>query len=71
MCKRAIKRGANDYLLRIVNPTWLHPPKNETTFFTRVTPVEMLSELTTEAKITLQVGFYRYNSISSTQKFDK
>ena len=41
--KRAIERGANDYLLRLVDPTCLRPLKNETTFFTRVTPVEMLS----------------------------
>ena len=44
--KRAIKRGANDYLLRIVDPTWLDPLKKKTTFFTRVTPIEMLAELT-------------------------
>ena len=46
MRKRAIKRGSNNYLLRIVDPTWLRPLKKKTTFFTRVTPVEMLSELT-------------------------
>ena len=45
-CKRAIERGANDYLLRLVDPTWLCPLKNETTFFTRVTPIDMLSKLT-------------------------
>ena len=44
--KRAIERGANNYLLNLVDPTWLRPLKNETTFFTRVTPVKMLSELT-------------------------
>ena len=44
--KRAIKRGTNNYLLRLVNPTWLRPLKNETTFFTRVTLVDILSELT-------------------------
>ena len=44
--KCAIERGANDYLLRLVNLNWLRPLKNETTFFTRVTPVEMLSERT-------------------------
>ena len=44
--KRAIERGANDYLLRIVDLTWLRLLKNETTFFTRVTPVDMLSVLT-------------------------
>ena len=44
--KRAIERGANDYLLRLVDPTWLRPLKNEITFFARVTPVKMLSELT-------------------------
>ena len=44
--KRAINRSANNYLLRLVDPTWLRPLKNETTFFTRVTPVDMLSELT-------------------------
>ena len=48
MRKRAIERGANDYLLMLVDPTWLRPLKNETTFFTRVTLVEMLSELTKE-----------------------
>ena len=37
--KRTIERGANNCLLRIVDPTWLCPLKNETTFFTRVTPV--------------------------------
>ena len=44
--KRAIKCSANDYLLRLVDPTWLRLLKNDTTFFTRVTPVEILSELT-------------------------
>ena len=45
-CKRAIERGANNYLLRLVTLTWLRLLKNETTFFTRVTLVEMLSEIT-------------------------
>ena len=44
--KRDIERGTNDYLLRLIDLTWIRPLKNETTFFTRVTPVEMLSELT-------------------------
>ena len=44
--KCTIERGANDYLLRLVNPTWLCPLKNETTFFTKVTPIEILAELT-------------------------
>ena len=44
--KRAIKRGANDYLLSLVNLNWIRPLINETTFFTRVTPVEMFSKLT-------------------------
>ena len=44
--KRVIKSGANDYLLNIVNLTWLHPIKNETTFFIRVTPIDMLAKLT-------------------------
>ena len=44
--KCAIKRGTNDYLLRLVKPTWLCPLKNETTFFTRVTPINMLAKLT-------------------------
>ena len=44
--KRAIERGANNYLFRLVDPTWLRPLKNETNFFTRVTPVKMLSDLT-------------------------
>ena len=44
--KRTIERGANNCLLRIVDPTWLCPLKNETTFFTRVTLVEMLSDPT-------------------------
>ena len=44
--KRATKRGANNYLLRLVDPTWIRPLKNETTFFTRVKMVEMISDLT-------------------------
>ena len=44
--KRAIERVTNNYLLKIVDPTWLRPLKNETTFFTRVTPIEMLANLT-------------------------
>ena len=44
--KHAIERGANNYLLKIVDPTWLRPLKNETTFFTRLTPIKMLDELT-------------------------
>ena len=43
--KRATERGANDYLLRIVDPTWLRPLKNETTFFTRVMTIKMLAKL--------------------------
>ena len=46
MRKCAIKRGANNYLFMLINPTWLRPLKNETTFLTRMTPVEMLSETT-------------------------
>ena len=44
--KRDIERGANNYLLKLVEPTWIRPLKNETTFFTRVTPIEMLAEMT-------------------------
>ena len=44
--KRVTKSGANDYLLRLVDPTWLRLLRNETTFFTRVTPVKILSKLT-------------------------
>ena len=44
--KRAIECGANDYLIKLVNLTWLCPLKNDTTFFTRVTPIDMLAELT-------------------------
>ena len=44
--KRAIERGANDYLLKLVDPTWIRPLKNETTFFIRVTPIKILDELT-------------------------
>ena len=46
LCKRAIERGANDHLLKIVDPTWLCPLKKDTTFFTRVTPINMHSNLT-------------------------
>ena len=55
MRKRATERGANDYLLRPVDPTWLRPLKNETTFFTRVTLVEMLSKPTKESGSLKQV----------------
>ena len=44
--KRAIERGANDYLLRLVALTWLRPLKSETTFFARVTPIEIITDLT-------------------------
>ena len=44
--KRAIECGANDYLIKLVNLTWLRPLKNETTFFIRMTPIEMFTELT-------------------------
>ena len=44
--KRAIERSANNYFLRISNLTWLRPLKNETTFFIRMTPIEMFTELT-------------------------
>ena len=47
--KRNIESGANNYLLRIVNPNWLRPLKNETNFFTRVIPVKILSKLTKES----------------------
>ena len=47
--KRAIKRGGNNYLLKLVDPTWLRPLKNETTFCTRLTPIEMLTKLTKES----------------------
>ena len=44
--KRAIDHGSNNYLLRLVDPTWLRTLKNETTLFTRVTPIEMLADIT-------------------------
>ena len=44
--KRAIECGANNYLLRIVDPTWPRLLKNEATFFTRVTPIDMLAKIT-------------------------
>ena len=47
MRKRAIERGANDYLLKLVNPTWLRLLKNDTTFFTRVAPIEILNQVNT------------------------
>ena len=44
--KSAIECGTNNYLLRVVDLTWLRLLKNETTFFTRLTPIDMLAELT-------------------------
>ena len=46
-CKRAIECGACAYLLALVDETWLRPLKNEITFYTKVNPIEMLSQLTT------------------------
>ena len=45
--KRAIESGACAYLLALVNETWLRPLKNEITFYMKVTPTEMLAQLTT------------------------
>ena len=45
--KRAIERGACAYLLALVDETCLRPLKNEITFYTKVTPIEMLAQLTT------------------------
>ena len=45
--KRAIERGVCTYLLALVNETWLRPLKNEITFYTKVTPIKMLVQLTT------------------------
>ena len=56
--KRAIERGAKNCILRLVDPTWLCLLKNETTFFTRVTPVDMLSELTNASN-----GLKRVNTV--------
>ena len=47
--KRAIERGACAYLLTLVDETWLRPLKNEITFYTKVTPIEMLDQLTTSS----------------------
>ena len=44
-----LERGANDYLLKLVDPNWIRPIKNETTFFTRVTLIEMLAEMTKDS----------------------
>ena len=45
--KRAIERGVCAYLLALVDETWLRPLKIEITFYTKVTPIEMLAQLTT------------------------
>ena len=45
--KRAIERGTCDYLLALADETWLRPLKNEIIFYTKVTPIEMLAQLTT------------------------
>ena len=45
--KRAIERGMCAYFLALVDETWLCPFKNEITFYTKVTPIEMLAQLTT------------------------
>ena len=45
--KRAIERGACAYLLALVDETWLRPLNNKITFYTKVTPIEMLDQLTT------------------------
>ena len=68
--KRAIERGANDYLLRLVYPTCLCPLKNETTFFTRVTPVEMISELTKASDSLKRVNTVDL-LVSLTQQWEK
>ena len=68
--KHAIKRGANDYLLRIVNPTWIHPLKNKTTFFTRVTPIVMLAEIT-KASIGLELVATANQLVSLTQLWEQ
>ena len=47
--KRAIECGACAYLLALVDKTWLRPLKNEITFYTKVTPIEMLAQLTTSS----------------------
>ena len=45
--KRAIERGACAYLLALIDETWLRPLKNKITFYTKVTPIEILAQLTT------------------------
>ena len=45
--KRAIERGVCTYLLALVDKTWFRPLKNEITFYTKVTPIKMLAQLTT------------------------
>ena len=35
------------YLLALIDETWLFPFNNEITFYTKVTPIEMLYQLTT------------------------
>ena len=48
--------GANDYLFKLFDPTWLCLFKNKNTFFTRVTPIQMLAELTNASGGLKQVG---------------
>ena len=44
--KPTIDRGANNYPLKLVNPTWLRPLNKDTIFFTRLKPIEMHAKLT-------------------------
>ena len=53
--KRTINCGANDYLLNLVDPTWLRPLNNNITFFTRVTHIEMIANLTKTSGILKRV----------------
>ena len=43
--KHTIECGANDYIINIVNKTWIHPMKDPDTFFTCFTPVQLLAQL--------------------------
>ena len=45
--KRVIERCACAYLIALVDETWIRPLKNEITFYTKVTPINMLAQLTT------------------------
>ena len=45
--KHPVERGVCAYLLALIDETWLRPLKNEITFYTKVTPIEMLAHLTT------------------------